>query len=101
MKILCQKSQLLSGVNIVSRAVSGKTTMDILQCILVEAGEDYIRLTANDTELGIETYIEGETIIPGHIALEAKIFSEIIKKLPDNDVLIETDDNGKTHIQCE
>lgn len=101
MKILCQRSQLLNGVNIVSRAVSGKTTMDILQCILIEAGGDYIRMTANDTELGIETYIEGETLIPGHIALEAKIFSEIIKKLPENDVLIETDDNGKTHIQCE
>lgn len=101
MKIICSRSQLLSGVNIVSKAVSGKTTMDILQCILVETESDHIKLTANDTELGIETIIEGEIIQPGHIALEAKIFSEIIKKLPDNEVIIETDDNGKTHIRCE
>lgn len=101
MKIICSKSQLLNGVNIVSKAVSGKTTMDILQCILVETESDYIKLTANDTELGIETIIEGDVVQPGHIALEAKIFSEIIKKLPDNEVIIETEDNGNTHIHCE
>ena len=91
----------LYGVNTVSKAVSNKTTMDILQCILIEAYDDCIKLTANDTELGIETVIEGTIIEPGKIALEAKIFSEIIKKIPDNDVCIETDESGKTNIECE
>lgn len=80
MKITCSKNQFLYGVNTVSKAVSNKTTMDILQCILIEAYDDCIKLTANDTELGIETVIEGTIIEPGKIALEAKIFSEIIKK---------------------
>lgn len=101
MKIICSKSHLLNGVNIVSKAVSGKTTMDILQCILIEAESDCIRLTANDTELGIETIIEGDVVQSGHIALEAKIFSEIIKKLPENEVIIETEENGSTNIHCE
>ena len=98
MKITCSKNQFLYGVNTVSKAVSNKTTMDILQCILIEAYDDCIKLTANDTELGIETVIEGTIIEPGKIALEAKIFSEIIKKIPDNDVCIETDESGKTHL---
>lgn len=101
MKIICSKESLLNGVNIVSRAVSGKTTMDILQCILIEAETDTITFTANDTEIGIETIVDGDIVRPGHIALEAKIFSEIIKKLPDNEVIIDTDDNGNTHILCE
>ena len=50
MKIICPKSQFLHGVNIVSKAVSTKTTMDILECILIEAYDGCIKLTANDTE---------------------------------------------------
>ena len=95
MKITCPKNQFLYGVNTVSKAVSNKTTMEILQCILIEAFDDCIKLTANDTELGIETVIQGTILEPGKIALEAKIFSEIIKKIPDNDVYIETDEAGK------
>ena len=101
MKIICQKNQFLKGVNTVSKAVSNKTTMDILECILIETRDEGIKLTANDTELGIETIIEGEVIIPGKIALEAKIFSEIIKKLPDSEIMLETEENGNTSIRCE
>ena len=101
MKIICPKSQFLHGVTIVSKAVSTKTTMDILECILIEAFDGCIKLTANDTELGIETVIEGDIITPGKIALEAKLFSEIIKKIPDNDVILETEENGNTSIRCE
>ena len=101
MKIICPKSQFLHGVTIVSKAVSTKTTMDILECILIEAFDGSIKLTANDTELGIETTIDGDIISPGKIALEAKLFSEIIKKIPDNDVILETEENGNTSIRCE
>src|SRR5699024_12832195 len=101
MKIICSKSVYFHYVNIVSKAVSTKTTMDILECILIEAFDGCIKLTANDTELGIETVIEGDIITPGKIALEAKLFSEIIKKIPDNDVILETEENGNTSIRCE
>lgn len=101
MKIICSKSNLLHGVNIVSKAVPSRTTMAILECILIDASTNEIKLTANDMELGIETKIEGEIAERGVIALDAKIFSEIVRKLPDNEVTIETDASFKTTITCE
>ena len=101
MKIICSKANLLQGVNIVSKAVPSRTTMAILECILIDASTNEIKLTANDMELGIETKIEGEIAERGVIALDAKIFSEIVRKLPDNEVTIETDDSFKTIITCE
>ena len=78
MKIICSKSNLVKGVGIVSKAVPSKTTMPILECILIDASMNVIKLTANDMELGIETRIEGEILEHGIIALNAKIFSEIV-----------------------
>lgn len=101
MKLICSKSNLLHGVNIVSKAVPTRTTMVILECILIDASANEIKLTANDMELGIETKIEGEIAERGVIALDAKIFSEIVRKLPDSDVVIETDASFKTTITCE
>ncbi len=101
MKIICTKSNLLSGVQTVSKAVPSKTTMSILECILVDTRNGVIKLTANDMELGIETIIDGEILDKGMIALDAKIFLEIVRKLPDNDITIETNDSFKTTITCE
>ena len=101
MKLVCSKSNLLNGVQIVSKAVPSKTTMSILECILVDATKGVIKLTANDMELGIETTIEGDIIEKGIIALDAKIFLEIVRKLPDSDITIETDASYKTTITCE
>ncbi|MEZ3485375.1 MAG: DNA polymerase III subunit beta [Lachnospiraceae bacterium] len=101
MKIICSKSNLTKGVSIVSKAVPSKTTMPILECILIDATNDIIRLTANDMELGIQTDIEGEIVDRGMIAIDAKIFSEIVRKLPDNEVVITTDDNLQVTITCE
>lgn len=101
MKIICNKSELAKGVNIVSKAVPSKTTMPILECILIDATTDIIKLTANDMELGIQTEIEGDILSRGMIAIDARIFSEIVRKLPDNSVTIETDDNLQTTIVCE
>ncbi|RGX93368.1 DNA polymerase III subunit beta [Roseburia sp. OF03-24] len=101
MKLICSKSNLLHGVNIVSKAVPTRTTMAILECLLIDASANEIKLTANDMELGIETKIEGEIAERGVIALDAKIFSEIVRKLPDSDVTIETDASFKTTITCE
>lgn len=101
MKIVCSKTNLLNGVNTVSKAVPSKTTMSILECILIDATKGEIKLTANDMELGIETVIDGEIIEKGIIALDAKIFLEMVRKLPDNDVTIETDPTYKATITCE
>ena len=101
MKFVCKKTDLLKGVNIVLKAVPSKTTMSILECILIDASAGQIKMTANDMELGIETVIEGDIREKGIIAIDAKIFSEIVRKLPDNDVTIETDANFQMLICCE
>lgn len=99
MKITCSKSDLLKGVNIVSKAVTTRTTMAILECILINADSNEIKLTANDMELGIETIVEGTVLERGIIALDAKLFSEIVRKLPDDsDITIVTDEKYKTKI---
>ena len=84
MKLICSKANLLKGVNIVSKAVPSKTTMSILECILIDASASEIKFTANDMELGIETIVEGEILEKGIVAIDAKVFSEIVRKLPDN-----------------
>ena len=101
MKIQCTRSNLLNGLNIVSKAVPNKTTMSILECVLLEAGKDGLILVSNDMEMGIETRVEAEIITPGAICLEAGIFMDMIRKLPENDVFIETDETMKTTIRCE
>ncbi|MDO4514215.1 MAG: DNA polymerase III subunit beta, partial [Lachnospiraceae bacterium] len=70
MKIVCSKADLLSGVQTVSKAVPSKTTMSILECILIDATNGQIKLTANDMEIGIETIIDGDIVEKGIIALE-------------------------------
>lgn len=101
MKLICSKSNLLKSVNIVLKAIPGKTTMPILECILIDASANTIKFTANDMELGIETTVEGMILEKGIVAIDAKIFSDIIRKLPDNDVTIETDEKRITTITCE
>lgn len=101
MKLICKKSDLITGINIVMKAVSSKTTMSILECILIDATEGIIKFTANDMELGIETTVQGEIAEAGSIAIDAKIFSEIVRKLPDNDVTIEVKDESTANITCE
>lgn len=101
MKIICNKSDLLKGVNIALKAVPVRTTLSILECIVIDANELEITLTANDMELGIETKVEGEIIEKGKIAIDAKFLSEIVRKLPDSEVTIETDSNYVATISCE
>lgn len=101
MKLIFTKSNLNKAVGIVMKAVPTRTTMSILECILIDASTNEIKFTANDMELGIETIVEGEIIEKGKVAIDAKIFSEIVRKLPDNDITIETDDNYTSTITCE
>lgn len=101
MKIICSKEDLLNGVNIVLKAVPSKSTMPILECLIIEVTDQSIKLITNDMELGIETMINGEITETGSIAINAKVFAEIIRKLPDNKITIETDENFRASIVCE
>jgi len=103
MKLSFQKDDLLNGINIVLKAVPSKTTMPILECILIDASDNQIRLTANDMELGIETKVEGSILSRGKIALDAKLLSEIVRKLSggESEIIIESDEKFNTTISCD
>lgn len=91
MKFTTTKNGLIKGLSTVSRAISPKAMQAILGCVLIEVG-DSIQLMGNNLEIGIQTAIEGDIEQIGSIAVEAKMFLEVIKKMPDGDVLIETEE---------
>ena len=82
MKLRFQKDAIVNGINIVMKAVPSKTTMSILECILIDASTNEIKLTGNDMELGIETRVEGDILEHGKIALDAKLFLKLPEGFP-------------------
>lgn len=96
MELNVNKADLIKGLSAVSKAVPSKTTMSILECILIDATKGYIRLVANDMELGIQAIIPGEIVEKGIVAVDAKNFVEFSRKLSGDVVNIKVDNNFKT-----
>lgn len=101
MHIYCRQDLLLNSINTVLKACSTKTTMPILECILLTAVNNKLTLVGNNLELGIESTIDADVISEGYIALEAKIFSEIIRRMPGEVIEISSDENYMTSIESE
>ena len=89
MKIVCEKEKLLKGINSVVRGVPTRTTMPILEGILIQTNDNELKLTSYDLELGIEYTMECEVQEEGNTVVNSVMFSEIIRKLPDTDISIE------------
>lgn len=77
MHIYCRQDLLLNSINTVLKACSTKTTMPILECILLKASNNKLTLVGNNLELGIESTIDADVINEGYIALESKIFQKL------------------------
>lgn len=103
MKISCQKAQLIKIINTVQKAVSSKSIMPILECIKIEAeGNGNITVTGNNLDLCIEYNDVCEVSEGGSVAISSRIFGEIIRKLPGNEVLISVNEsNNVTTIKCD
>ena len=109
MKITFEKNELISGLSIISKAISTKTTSTILECVLIETTDSGVSLTANDTSLGIKTVIKGDVAVGGKLALKAGMLTDIVRRVDSDSVTIENDDSsiatvtgGKSlfNIQC-
>lgn len=74
MKLICSKNNLQKSVSIVMKAVPSKTTMPILECILIDASAGEIKFTTNDMELGIETKVEGQILEKESLLLMLRSF---------------------------
>lgn len=100
MKFKIQKDQFVQNVQHVSKAISSRTTIPILTGIKIEATEEGITLTGSDSDISIETFIPTydedvqivEVDVPGKIVLQARIFSEIVKKLPGDTIELQVTD---------
>ncbi|NLM42579.1 MAG: DNA polymerase III subunit beta [Clostridiales bacterium] len=93
MRIITNKSDLLECINIVQKSVPSKTTLPILEGILFQAKNGKLTLISTDLEMGIETTLDVDVIEQGKTVISAKLIGEIVRKLPDSDVEIETKDN--------
>lgn len=91
----CDKNQLQNALGLVSRIVSTRTTLSILECVLITATQGKgITISASDLEISIVTKeIPAEVEQSGSVALDAKLFSDIVRKLSGDFITIEVDDN--------
>lgn len=101
MIFICEKHKLQEGISIVQKAITGKSTMSVLEGIYIEANKEGVTLIGSDMDVSIETRVEADVIKEGKIVIDAKIFGEIIRKLPNSDVKIETMENDTIQITCE
>ena len=98
MKFSCEKSILQAAVSTAARAVSSKSSIPALEGILLEAAET-LRLTGYNLETGIRTTIPAQIQKEGAIVLSARLFGDIIRKLPDDLIFISTDQYS-VNIKC-
>ena len=101
MKFICDKDVILKAINSVTKAVASKTTMPVLEGILIQTNDNEVKLTTYDLEIGIEYIINCEVIEQGATVVNATMFSEIIRRLPDAEINIEVNDNNLLVIECE
>lgn len=89
MKFTCNTKELSEACSNVMRAVSTKVTIPTIEGILIECGSDTLSLNGYDFEVGINTILQANVTEPGAIVINAKVLSDIIRKLPDGNVTFE------------
>ncbi len=99
MKFTCEKYLLQSAVNISSRATASKSPIEELEGLLLEAGE-CLRVTGYDLKKGIYSKAEADVTEPGSVVLNAKLFGEMVRRLPDGLVTVTSDEKNTTSVKC-
>lgn len=100
MKFKCNQSVLTKALNIVSKAVTSRTTIPILKGILLEVSEEgFLKMSSSDLDITIEETIEVEETESGSIVVQSKLFGDIIRKLPNADVTVSVENNN-VEIKC-
>ena len=98
MKFTVEKRLLNEAVTNLQRAVSSKTSIPALEGILIRSEENRLVLTAYDLEIGMQTELPAIISAPGAIILTAKLFAEIVRRSPDEDITIDVDDRNTATI---
>ena len=98
MRFTCEKNQLVQGLNIAGRTVAQKSSLSVIEGILCQAGAG-LSLTGYNMETAITYTIEADVSDPGQCILPAKLFGDIIRRLPEGPVTVVVDDNFKVSIR--
>ena len=101
MKFTCEKSSLQEAISTAQKAVTGKSTMNILEGILLITKNNELTIIGSDIDLSIETKIKINVIEEGSVVLDSKLFGEIIRKMPNSEVLVKTLENNSIEIICQ
>ena len=100
MKIRCEKKDLQTAVNNVSRVAPSKSPIPALEGILLAAEDASLTLTAYDTKIGIYTVLFADVLENGSIVISARFLSDLVRRLPEGMVTIEADDSFSVSIVC-
>ncbi|MDR3051150.1 MAG: DNA polymerase III subunit beta [Oscillospiraceae bacterium] len=101
MRFHCQVMDLIAGLSTSTRALAARSTMPILEGLLLETCAQGLRLTCTDLALGIETVVPAQVSEEGRIVLPGRLFSEIVRKLPGGEMELSTNDTFFSVIRCQ
>ncbi|AZV55131.1 DNA polymerase III subunit beta [Clostridium sp. AWRP] len=101
MNFICTKTELQEAISIAQKAITGKSSMPILNGLLITTYKNQIKLTGSDIDLSIETKINAEINEEGSVVVDSRIFGEIIRKLPNDNINISTTENNSIEIICQ
>ncbi|MCK8826835.1 DNA polymerase III subunit beta [Natroniella acetigena] len=101
MRIKLQQKEFYQGIQTVRKAVSSKTTLPILSGILLKTEKGKLKLVGTDLEIGIECYVDTGIIQDGSIVLPAQHFANIIRELPNQEIILSAETSNNTaQIKC-
>ena len=99
MKFICQQQNLIKALNIVSKAVSVRTTIPVLKGIMLKAEDGKLTMSASDLDLSIQDTVSAEVSESGSVIVMARLFSDIVRKLPGEEVQVEFSDESNVFIK--
>lgn len=101
MKFICEKNKLQEAIAIAQKAITGRTTMPILEGMFIECKDNMVTFIGSDKDVSIETKIEANIIEAGSIVVDSKILGEIVRKLPNAEVILSKEENNILKIECQ
>lgn len=101
MRLFCSVSDMSAALSVVTRAIGARSTIQILEGVLMTTCEEGLRLTCTDLALGIETHVEAEIVEEGSVVLPGKLLTEIVRKLPEGRLEIDINENNVATLRVE
>ena len=100
MKFSCEKALLQTAINTASRAVASKSSIPALEGLLLEARHGYLIVSGYNMQLGIRSRFQANIIEEGELVLNARLFGDIIRKMPDDMIVFTSDDKQMVSVTC-